>query len=229
VLVCFPADGTTICSTYDDISGTAFHPEAPDNTAVLDPQVGWEQQKFLIAWTMLYLPENELQRWLDLLEVWELGRDADPGFAERIELHDPNGRVYVARTFGKEQIFGHEVQRGVAARVLEYGNELVAKAFVTTPGPDLDADGEPEWHLAVVNGDTGRPFVKWDPTIRFLDADGRLQNGIPGCNEQENHACTCSANRACVELERYVSVPRYLREALDAYGLGHPSERGIHD
>ena len=39
----------------------------------------------------------------------------------------------------------------------------------------------------------------------------------------------CSANRACVELERYVSVPRYLREALDAYGLGHPSERGIYE
>jgi len=32
-----------------------------------------------------------------------------------------------------------------------------------------------------------------------------------------------------VELSRYVSIPSYLREALEAYQLGEPGERGIYD
>ena len=49
-----------------------------------------------------------------MLRIWELGRDADPGLGQgRIELHDPTGQVYVARTFGKEEILGRIVQQGI--------------------------------------------------------------------------------------------------------------------
>ena len=225
---CFPAEGTTLCSSYPT-DPTFFDPRLPTNTAVLDPQVGWEQQKFLIAWTMLYLPENEELQWLDQMRVWELGRDADPELTRRIELHTPDGRVFVARTFGSEDIFGKTVQRGVAARVLEYANELLEAAFETTPGPDLDGDLAPDWYLPVYSDATGLPVVRWDSTVAAIDAEGRIRaEGLPGCNATDNTECTCTANRACVALGHYVSVPAYMREAISAYHLGQPDARGIY-
>ena len=225
--VCFPGEGTTFCSAYAGLSQEALVPHEPTNSIPLDPAVGWEQQKFLIAWTMLYLPENEKRHWLDMMQVWELGRDADPSFGARIEFHDPMGRIYVARTFGKETIFGQSVQRGIAARVLEYANELLQKAYVTEDGPDLDGDGEPDWYRAATDLTSGLPLVRWDSSIAIL-IDGKLQrDGVPGCNAVESEGCACDVNRACVELERYISVPAYLRESLDAYQLGDPNQRGL--
>jgi hypothetical protein len=225
---CFPAAGTTLCAAYGTASGP-FHPRAPARTVVLDPQVGWEQQKFLIAWTLLYLPENEQTHWLDMMYLWELGRDADPAFTSRIELHGPNGRVYVARTFGKETIFGETVQRGIAARVLEYADGLVAAAYETDDGPDLDGDGAADWHVPIVNPTTGMPRVRWDSTVAQIDEMGYVRpGGIPGCDATDNSRCTCTANRACVALSRYLAVPAYLREAISAYRLGPPDLRGVY-
>ncbi len=228
--VCFPADGTTVCSIYGAPSTGALNPLAPQYTAVVDPEVGWEQQKFLIAWTMLYLPENEKHNWLDMLRLWELGADADPELGDnRIEFHNPTGKRYVAKTFGKEVVFGKTVQRGIAARVLEYANELLEKAYETSAGPDMDGDGNPDWYLPVFSSSTGQPIVKYDPTIMYIDEDGHGHpNGRPGCEPTDNEDCSCSSNRACVELSRYISIPSYLREALDAYQLGQPGERGIY-
>ena len=74
---------------------------------------------------MLYLPKNQQQRWIDQVRLWELGVDADPAIENRIELHLPTGKVYVAQTFGKEEVFGRVVQKGIAARVLEYANSCL--------------------------------------------------------------------------------------------------------
>lgn len=225
---CFPAENTTLCSSFPVASGP-FDPRLPANTAVLDPQVGWEQQKFLIAWTMLYLPENEEMQWLDQMRLWELGSDADPGFERRIELHSPDGRVYVAKTFGTEVIFGETVQRGVAARVLEYANDLIRAAYVTTDGPDLDGDSVPDWVVPVYSDATGLPVVQWDNTVAQIDDEGLIRTGgVPGCNTTDSSRCTCTANRACVALSHYLSVPAYMREALAAYRLGHPDARGVY-
>jgi len=205
---CFAESDTLLCD--DDVA----------QTVAVDPQVGWEQQKFLIAWTLWFLPENAKQSWLNQLGIWELGADADPGFANRIEFHDPAGKVYVAKTFGREEIFGKQVQKGVAARVLEYANELLSRAYVTAP-VDVDGDGVTDWFEPVL-GASGQPLVQFDPGIQFIDEEGNGIPGKPGCNETENFACTCNSNRACVELSRYTEVPFFLREALHAYGLGNP-------
>jgi len=173
--VCFPADGSPICTSFgtDD---AVFGGHEAVNTVVLDPQVDWEQQKFLIAMTLLYLPENQKQNWINMMRIWELGVDADPGFANRIEFHDPSGKVYVAKTFGKEVIFGKTVQKGIAARVLEYANELLQAAYVVDDGPDLDADGTPDWYIPTMNPSTGQPAVKFDPTIAGIE-DGYVKPG----------------------------------------------------
>ena len=224
---CFPKDGTNVCARYSfDYSKLALSRDdlndSPESLAALDPQVGWEQQKFLIAWTLLYLPENEKQQWLNMLRIWELGKDADPGIDARIEFHDPNGRTYIARDYGTEEIFGKTVQRGIAGRVLEYANQLLVQAYETTE-VDYDGDGKADWYLAVRDED-GHPKVLFDPSMTTpLPFDFDLPAHVtPGCNAEDSSGCTCVANRYCSELEQYVEVPFYLRQALDAYGLADP-------
>jgi hypothetical protein len=213
-----PVDGPQACfADRDALTCTA----APEQTVVVDPQVGWEQQKFLIAFTLQYLPENQQQTWLNQMYLWEVGADADPGFQNRIEFHDPSGRVYVAKTFGKETVFGKRVQKGIAARVLEYANELLAAAYHTTPGPDRDGDGAPDWYVPEL-GEDGQPMVRFDP---MMSGDEYTR---AHCNAEDESGCTCEANSACVKLQRYVEVPFFLRQALDAYDLADPSMRGIY-
>ncbi|MBK9259414.1 MAG: hypothetical protein IPM54_06205 [Polyangiaceae bacterium] len=227
--VCFPGDGTTVCSAFG-WDNTPFEAEAVnvDTLAPIDGQVGWEQQKFLIAWTMNYLPENQQQWWLNMLRIWEIGQDDNPTFDARIEFHDPTGKAYVAKTFGTEVLFPGSkyektAQRGVAARVLQHANELLQAAYETDE-VDYNSDGTIDWYIARLDPATGKPLVKYDPTITN---DGIPSN--PQCTAVDNSGCTCSANRACVKLSRYVEVPFFMRQALTAYGLADPSLKGIYD
>ena len=211
---CFPGNGSTVCSSYGEPTKTPFNPKAPANVAILDPQVGWEQQKFLIAMTLQYLPENAQQSWLDQLHLWELGADTDPGFSNRIEFHDPSGKVYIAKDIGSEVIFGKTVRKGIAARMLEWANSLLVQAYVTTP---VTQNGV-TWYIPTINPVTGQAIVKFDPNIKF---------GPTTCNAGDNSGCTCTSNASCSTLTRYVELPFFLRQATAAYGLADPSMKGI--
>jgi hypothetical protein len=223
--VCFPGDGSTVCSAVGWDPGS-FSAETIDmnNVMPIDPQVGWEQQKFLIAWTMQYLPANAQQWWINMLNMWEYGADGDPGIDARIEFHDPMGKVYVAKSFGTEEFFkgtkyAKVVQKGISARVLQYANDLLAAAYVTVP-VDYNNDGVTDWYTAKLDPTTNQPIVKWDPTI---------QSSSPTCTSSANSAgCTCSSNRACVKLSRYVEIPFFIRQSLSAYGLADPTMKGIY-
>ena len=176
--------------------------------------------------TLMYLPENAQQGWLDQLNIWELGADTDPGFRNRLELHLPEGKTYIAKTFGREVIFGKTVQKGVGARMLEYANELVEQAYVTDPGPDLDGDTLPDWTTPRVAG--GKAIIKFDPTIDSILPSGAVNSGRPGCNATDNSTCTCSSNRACLLLQKYTELPFFMRQAMRDYGLASPSMKGIY-
>jgi len=227
---CFPSSGSTVCGIYGNVSAAPYGGDhGPANVTVIDPQIGWEIQKFLIAWTLLYLPENQHQGWMDMMRIWELGKDADPGFENRIEFHWPYGKVYVAKTFGREMIFGKEVERGISGRVLDYANELLVQAFETTDGPDLNNDGTPDWYIPVLDPTTGEPFVIWDPEVAGIQDGYVYPDGTDECNADYYGGCTCSANRACIKLKKYVEVPFFLRQTLDAYNLMDPTPKGIWD
>ncbi len=218
--------GAEVSSCFTTSDSLECSAAAPQNTAVVDPQVGWEQQKFLIAYTLLYLPENQQQTWLNQMGIWEIGSDTDPGFQNRIELHLPDGKVYVAKTFGTETVLGKKVQKGVAARMLQWANELLAKAYVTDAGPDKDNDGTPDWYLPrVINGNVR---VKFDPSIQVVKEDGSLGSGRPGCDAGDNSECTCTSNKACIDLSKYEEVPFFMRQAMRDYGVADPSMRGLH-
>ncbi|MBX3190152.1 MAG: hypothetical protein KF819_24205 [Labilithrix sp.] len=159
---------------------------------VIDPQIGWEQQKFALIQSLMYLPDNARTKWLDMFQVWELGWNADPGFENRIEFHNPDGKIYIAKTFGTETLFGKTVQKGVAARVLEYANELLQAGVVTTP--------------IVKNGVT----IGYLPT---LDAQGKVQYRSNG-----QAVASCENSKECTRMKNYVSVPRLMREAMLKFG-----------
>ena len=143
-------------------------------------------------------------------------------FQNRIEFHDPSGKVYIAKTFGKETIFGKWVQKGIAARVLEYANEMLEQAYVVDPALDKngnvldsDGDGKPDWYIPrMVNG---LPQVKYDPSVAYSS-----------CIATDQTNCTCTSNKACVTLQSYVEVPFYIRQTMAAYRLYHPSMRGLY-
>lgn len=222
--VCFPSEstlglpttGTNIGDTIDDPL-TCLDGAAGDDAGLglIDPQIGWEQQKFLIAFTLLYLPENEQREWLNKLAIWELGADADPGFENRIVLHAPNGAVYLAKTFGKETLFGKEVEKGIGARILEYAIALMEAAYVTE---DVTYEG-------VVVGKKplyadGYPIVKYDPYVGNGYSIGSVsQPPRATCTATDNSGCVCEDNRACVKLSKFLSVPDLMREAIDVFGF----------
>ena len=171
----------------------------------------------MIAWTLLYLPANQKQQWIDQMRVWELGVDADPELENRIELHLPSGKKYVARTYGKETVFGRTVHRGIAARVLEYANQLLEESHDVQDGPDLDGDGMPDWYIPLY-GESGLPLVKYSPSIQPTET----------CSEETNAGCDCTANLSCIALRDYAEVPFFIRQTLDAYRLDPPSMRGVY-
>jgi hypothetical protein len=193
----------------------------------MDSQMGWEVQKFLIAQTLLYLPSNQKQDWVNMMRVWQIGIYSDPEFDSRIEFHDPQGTIYVAKSFGRETILGKTVHKGIAARVLEYANNMLKDAYVNV-AVDNDGDSIIDWYEWTPGAD-GRPVVKYDSTMTFFDANGNPVNSIPGCSPSQVGECPCDANRACRVLEDYVTVPFYLRQAIDAYGLADPQTKGIYD
>ncbi len=226
--LCFPAAGTQVCSGYDQ-DGTPFEPLAPASTRAIDPQVGWEQFKHLIATTLVYLPENQKEIWLDMMGIWEIGSDTDPGFPNRIELHLPTGEVYVARTYGTEEICFETcrtVQRGIGARVLQYANELLAQAYEHTVVPNDGVTGA-EWYLPVIVD--GKARVKYDPNLGYLDPDFTGGSPPPGCNATDNSECECNQNGACLALQNYQSVPTFMRQAMRDFKMADPTMKGIYE
>lgn len=227
---CFPNDGRIICSTYGCEPGTTceydqsslapldthpLNPKAPAQTAIVDAELSWEIQKFMIVQTLLYLPENQKRNWIDMMGIWEEGSDSDPSFENRLETHLPDGRVYIAKTYGTEDIFGKVVQRGVAARVLEWANILIARAYVTAPDP---VGG---WPVPVLDAN-GNAQVLHDPTVISLPPD-------PTCSPTDNSGCTCEHNRHCVALKNFESVPAFMRQAMHDLRMADPTMRGIYE
>ena len=116
-------------------AGTAGS-NAPAELLAVDPEVGFEVQKFITFFSMLNLPESCWKlNWVDMMRVWQIGVDSAPGFTT------PSGRlarpaewaaVHSAHRYGTEVIDGKTVQRGIAARVLEWMNTLTAWPTAST-------------------------------------------------------------------------------------------------
>jgi hypothetical protein len=128
--VCWPAQGRLICQEFP--SGTLEASNTPKESIAVDSEVGFEVQKFAAFFAMLNLPESWKLNWVDMMRIWQIGSDSSPGFpdTETVAWRDPlSGELFVAHSYGTEVIDGKTVQRGIAARVLEWMNALTAKAY----------------------------------------------------------------------------------------------------
>ncbi len=180
---CFPAEDRITCRNPFDGTAPAAAP-----TQVVDPQVGWEQQKFAALLSLVYINDNQRTQWMDMMRVYDVSLEGDPGFENRIMFFDPFGHVLAAQTFGTEVLFGKTVQRGIAARMLEYANELLQKAVETEP--------------VVMYGRT----VGYKPK---LDANGNVV--VKG-------AAQCDNSRECLKMKNYVSLPRFVMQLGARFG-----------
>jgi hypothetical protein len=188
VETCFPQGEKLTCRDPFDKGPLATGGTGP----VIDPQIGWEQQKFALLMSLVYLPENGRLNWVDQMHIYPTFSPDLLSFDNRIEFHDPDGTVYVAKTFGTETLFGKTVQKGIGARVLEYANELLQKGVVTEP--------------VIKNGVT----IGYKPK---LDANGKVQyrNGTTPVD-------TCENSQYCSKMKNYAAVPKLMVEAMNILG-----------
>ncbi|WP_437500620.1 hypothetical protein [Sorangium sp. So ce1099] len=251
--VCFPSDGKNLCSNY---LGGDFNPETVTRTVAVDPQIGWEVQKFLIAWTLAYIPANGKTNWMDMMRIYRLGTDSEPGIEQRIEWQDPtSGQVYYARTYGMECLFGSGadrascegtggkwVQKGIAARVLEYANSLTAKGYQLDARYEGAVAGDPAYAAEYGPGFNkyGRAMLTYhpdgvaiivrDPAVQDLDEDGQLV-AVKDCDQNVNPTCkqlTVYKNHYAYELKSYKSVPDYMLQMMAQFGLAAPDQLGVY-
>jgi hypothetical protein len=197
--VCTPSNGQNICNGPDG-SALGFDPEqvASKNLVAIDPQIGWEVQKFLIVHSLAGVRDTATTAWNDIMAIYKAGPESTPAIDNRIEWADPeSGQLYYAATIGKECLFdtapscknGKIVEKGIGARVLEYANQLTAAGY------KLDTKGFPKTdkHAAGYN-DFGRAVVLHNPdgsAIVKPDLIDFFQYGIP---DPDNHGFTgCSS------------------------------------
>ncbi len=196
---CFPDGERVVCDdplAQKSTPGTGGGP-------VVDPQIGWEQQKFAMIFAEVYIRENSRMNWSDQMKIYKLGTDPDPGFDNRIEFHSPDGSIYIARTYGKETLYGKVVQKGIAARMLQYANEILAKGVKTVPVQN--AAKTETWNVPVIDPATG--------TYTYLRPDGST-------------APTCEQSQYCTKTMNYQSVPQLLRQV--NFGLEASWLKGVY-
>ncbi len=275
-VTCFARNGSNICAGFSD-DGSEFKPLAPGGTVAIDPQIGWEVQKFLIAWTLAYIPADQKANWIDMMRIYRIGENADPTIDNRIEWEDPvSGTSYYARTYGKECLFGvvdakavsdadkgasctasggQWVQKGIAARVLEYSNFLTSKGYLADPAYAATNGFNDKGRFMFKKQPDGTPIVVGDPALQVITASGGVGASSKTCdlnvaplascttdtqcaNSGHGSVCDGGACTACTpisvesnhwssQLAAYKEDPDYLWEVVNAYGLGTPDELGV--
>ena len=135
--VCWRRSGSVICREYP--SELTVDDAAPAESIALDPEIGFEVQKFIAFYALLNLPESYKQDWINMMRIFRLGDNTNPFTESELEARwvDPlSGQSYVARRYGQESIDGRMVDRGIAARMLDWMNALTLQAYEvgTRPG-----------------------------------------------------------------------------------------------
>lgn len=200
--MCWPAPGQLSCGPAS--SGSETVPTPPDSVAI-DPEVGFEVQKFVALFALLYLPDSWKRDWVDNMRIFQVGTDPNPSFAatEAVAFTDPiSGQRFLARNYGKEMLGDREVQRGIAARVLEWANTLASHAY----------------QVKSVNPTTGELTF-----VTYAD-DSNCPVGYSACaGTPVQIDVTYSA-----KLRNYKTVIDYVRTLTAELGFYGPSWRGVY-
>jgi hypothetical protein len=138
---CWRRAGSLVCREYP--SQEPLDDGAPAESLPIDPEIGFEVQKFIVFSALVNLPQSYKSDWIDLMRIFRLGTASTPLFpaGEQAVWTDPlSGQIYVAHRQGAEIIDGQEVDRGIGARMIDWMNQLTLMAYEV----ELDSvTGEP--------------------------------------------------------------------------------------
>jgi hypothetical protein len=145
------ADKKTLQNS-DLISDTA----RPAGSSIIFPNTGYSNAISTSIYALLF---SRFSTDLTLANKMRIRFEGDIGpkivDARRISFVDPTtGFRYIASKFGNETFQGRQIETGIASRMIQRANELLAAAYVTTGAPD--AFGE----YVVTFATNGEPVVK---------------------------------------------------------------------
>jgi hypothetical protein len=138
--------------TAHDLAGT--DPATPPLDAMtVFPNLGYNQQIPTIIYAHLFGRMNGDLTLSNKLRIWvegSISAELDIPDAEQVRFTDPDSSItYVARRFGDERIDGKDVELGIASRMLQHANALLAATYAV----DADDTG------AAVSDEFGRPSL----------------------------------------------------------------------
>ena len=138
---------------------TQEEPTRPEGSKVLFGNIGYKQQLGVLMFAQLYSRMGTDMTLSNKMRLWLDGDNNAITIADEQQIrfyHPSSGYTYVARRYGNEMIDGKEVERGIASRMLQHANALLAATYRV----QLDAAGE-----VVIDG-FGSPIL-------LLDGDGQ--------------------------------------------------------
>jgi len=194
-VACRPVEGVLSCT---DGLGVPITNDAPTESTAwfLDPQLGYEVQKFIVFWYYVYQPREEINDWVDLLRIYRVGSDNDPDYLPEnvVQWRDPeSGLRYIARGYGEETIFEKTWDRGIAAKMIQWANELTAQAYELDDNVPFDPA-------------TGQANVKRDG-----DGFAILKDGL-----------SCDDSVPCDQLRKYRGLLDFTRDTASNLGFPEP-------
>ncbi|MDO9020976.1 MAG: hypothetical protein Q8S73_13500 [Deltaproteobacteria bacterium] len=148
-------------------------PARPDGSALLYPNFGYRQQLPTVIFSMLFSSLNTDLTLINKMRIFtEGGAEAvDIRESDRIRFFNPDtGIVYVARRYGPDPGLGalaggRAVDRGIASRMIQHANALLADTFAV----ERDASGNPAL------GPDGLPRLTRDAAGDLLPASASPQ------------------------------------------------------
>jgi hypothetical protein len=135
-----PTDGKTPSIRLLDL--TSESPSRSPHARVVFPNVGYKQQLAGAMFTAIFSRLSTDMALVNKLRIWIDGQvgGVDLPEPEQIRFTDPeSGYTYIARKYGSETIDGKTVDKGIASRMLQHANELLAASYEV----ETDASGAP--------------------------------------------------------------------------------------
>lgn len=141
------------------------------NARVLFPNVGYRQQLGVVLFSNLYSRVGSDMQLANKMRLWILGHDSSIEIpeAQQVRFFEPNsGYTYVGRRYGNDAIDGKVVDAGIASRMINHANDLLAASYEVERdefgNPVVDDFGTP----VLVLDESGQPIVLDDGRINEL-------------------------------------------------------------
>ncbi|MGC4113930.1 MAG: hypothetical protein QM765_04590 [Myxococcales bacterium] len=124
-------------------------PSRPRSAKLVDPNYGWNEQLYAMVWGQVFFPTDWSQSFIHDARIAVKPSETPSWPAdETLAFFDPKtGLTYKAHTAGTERVLGNDYEKSAGARMLEYGNKLVAWTYLVETDQDAivyNADGTPK-------------------------------------------------------------------------------------